>query len=231
MTEQTSDSPFWRWEDFFLFLGAILPCWAVSAIVVRVSGIRQTPAQTLVFQSAFFALLLAVLYVVIAIRYRQPFWRSLGWVNPGRGMWFCIVGAPALAFAAAALGVVLRAPPIPNLIEEMISGRASLIIVMLFVVVIGPVYEELLFRGFLYPLLAKSFGAAAGIVLSALPFALLHGPQNQWSWQHMTLVGLAGLTFGFARYKTGSTAAAAILHCGYNLTQFAGYLLQRYFSS
>ena len=63
---------------------------------------------------------------------------------------------------------------------------------MLFAVVLGPIYEELFFRGFLFPLLAKTFGAAAGIILSALPFALLHGAQNQWAWQQITLVGSPG---------------------------------------
>jgi membrane protease YdiL (CAAX protease family) len=43
----------------------------------------------------------------------------------------------------------------------------------------------------------------------------------------MTLVGLAGAAFGFVRYKTGSTAAATILHSCFNLTQFLAYLALR----
>lgn len=227
MTEPPSESPFWTYEDLLLFLGAILPCWVLGLVIVRIAGVRGTPAQTLTFQSVFFALLLLVLYVLISVRYGRPFWRSLGWTAQTRGLWWCIAAAPALAIGTAALGAVMRAPDVPNIIEGLITGRASLIIVMVFVVAIGPVYEELLFRGFLYPLVARSFGPALGIVLSAIPFAVLHGPQNQWSWQHMTLVGMAGAVFGYARYKTGSTAAATVLHCGYNLTQFAGYLAQR----
>jgi len=42
----------------------------------------------------------------------------------------------------------------------------------------------------------------------------------------LMLVGLAGVAFGYARYKTDSTAAAALLHGGYNLTFFVGYLIQ-----
>jgi membrane protease YdiL (CAAX protease family) len=34
------------------------------------------------------------------------------------------------------------------------------------------------------------------------------------------------VAFGYARYKTGSTAAAALLHGGYNLTFIVGYLIQ-----
>ena len=98
---------------------------------------------------------------------------------------------------------------------------------MLFGVVLGPIYEELFFRGFLLPLLAKTFGAAGGIVLSAIPFALLHGPQNRWAWQQVTMVGVAGLAFGFVRHRTGSTAASTILHSCFNLTQFVAFLALR----
>jgi membrane protease YdiL (CAAX protease family) len=97
------------------------------------------------------------------------------------------------------------------------------------VTLIGPVWEELLFRGFLFPLLTKSVGPWLGIVLSAIPFALLHGAQNQWSWQYVLLIFLAGFVFGYTRHKTGSTAAAALVHAGYNFLYFAGFVLQRGF--
>jgi hypothetical protein len=152
----------------------------------------------------------------------------MAWVAPVRGGWWCIVAAPVLAVVTSVLGVLLHEPDVVNPVSDLISNRASLIVVGLFVTLIGPVYEELFFRGFLYPLLAKSFGAAAGIVLSTLPFALLHGMQYRWAWQPIVLVGVAGLVFGFARHKTCSTAAAAILHCGYNTTWFVGFLVQRW---
>jgi membrane protease YdiL (CAAX protease family) len=75
-------------------------------------------------------------------------------------------------------------------------------------------------------LLAKSLGAAGGILLTALPFALLHGAQNQWAWQQITLIGFAGVAFGYTRYKTGSTAASTLLHCGFNLMGAVAYAVQ-----
>jgi len=124
------------------------------------------------------------------------------------------------------LGVVLRTPPIPTPVDSLISGRGSLLLVIIFAVVLGPVFEELLFRGFLQPLLERALGGWLAILLAATGFALLHGKEYQWVWQQLLVVGLAGVAFGFARYKTGSTAAAALLHGGYNLTFFVGYLIQ-----
>jgi CAAX protease family protein len=226
MTE-VRGSPFWSYEDLALFLAAILPTSFLGVLLVRWSGVKSTSAQTLIFQTSIYLLLLAVLYLVIAVRYHQPFWRSLSLAPPVRGAWMCVAAAPPLAIGTSLLGALLHAPDVPNQIEDLISSRASLIIVMLFVMLFGPVWEELLFRGFLFPLLARTFGPWPGIILTAVPFALLHGGQNQWAWQQMLAVGLAGVAFGYARYRTGSTAAAAILHCGYNTTLFVAFLVQR----
>jgi membrane protease YdiL (CAAX protease family) len=125
------------------------------------------------------------------------------------------------------LGYFLKTPavsPIPNLITD----RASLIAVLVFVVLIGPVFEELVFRGFVFPLLARSLGSGMGIVITAIPFALLHVVTYGLVWQTIVIVGLAGIVFGIARERSGSTAASAMLHVGYNGTLFGVYLIQRY---
>jgi membrane protease YdiL (CAAX protease family) len=226
MTER-DDLPFWSYEDLALLVAAVLPSWLASLWLVEVCRVTSKGGQTLIFQSAFFVLLLTVLYLLVAWRYQRPFWRSMGWAWPVRGAWWCIAGGPVLALSVGVLGVVIHAPEVPDPVKELITGRFSLAIVMLFAAVLGPIYEELFFRGFLFPLLAKSFGALAGILLSALPFALLHGSQYQWAWQQITLVGIAGATFGFVRHRTGSTAASTILHGCFNLTQFVAFLALR----
>jgi hypothetical protein len=96
---------------------------------------------------------------------------------------------------------------------------------MLFGVLLAPIFEETLFRGFLLPLLARSVGPQLGIFFTADPFALLHGAQNRWAWQPVVLIGLAGVVFGYVRYKTGSTTAAFLMHSAYNAMGFVGYTL------
>jgi membrane protease YdiL (CAAX protease family) len=226
---ERNNSAFWSYEDLALLLSAILPCYVGAATLLRFSGATTRGGQTLVFQSSLYALLLTALYLLVSWRYHKPFWQSLGWTRRAPGAWWCVVGGPLLAISGAVLAAALRAPDPPDPVKELITGRAALIIVVLFGVVLGPIFEELFFRGFLFPLLAKTFGAAAGIILSALPFALLHGPQYQWAWQQLAVVGLSGVAFGFVRYRTGSTAASTILHSCYNLTQFVAFLaLRRY---
>jgi hypothetical protein len=194
--------------------------------IVRVIPLPKGAVGAMVYQSLIYALMLGVLYIVVAWRYARPFWASLGWTT-FRLPFLCAGAGPLLAVSTATLGYYLNAPPIPSPIEDLISDRRSLFIMMLFLTVFGPVFEELVFRGFLFPLLARSVGPWPGILLAATPFALVHGSQYHWSWQHLTVVGLAGAVFGFARYKTGSTAAATLVHTGYNATLFVGFLVQK----
>lgn len=224
---------FWGFEDLALFLGAIVPAFVLGAILVRVGRalIPRTFAsdavRTLVFQSAVYLALAFALYLLTAVRYGRPMWRSLGWTLRFRGAWWCAILAPALAVAISAAGELLHAPNIPTPVETLVTSRASLAAVLVFAALFGPLFEELVFRGFLYPLLAAHIGPWAGITLAAAVFALLHGPEYQWYWQHVLLVGAAGVAFGYARYRTGSTAAAALMHIGYNATLVIAFLIAR----
>ncbi len=125
------------------------------------------------------------------------------------------------------LGSALRTPEIDLPFEEMLGSRGTIIFLGILVVVLGPVAEELAFRGFLMPLLSRSFGVAAGIVTTGILFGCLHGHEYQWSWRHMLLISAAGCIFGWAKYKTKSTAASAFMHSTFNLTQFAAFLAQQ----
>ena len=211
-----------------------MPAFLLSALLMRVAQslapalFSSDAVRTLLFQSLVYLLLVGALYLLISVRYGRPFWRSLGWTFVDPGAFICLVAGPPLSIALSVLGVVLRAPVTVSKVEEMITDRASLVIVVLFGSVLGPIFEELLFRGFLFPLLARSLGAWPGIVLTAIPFALLHGPQDQWAWQPVVLIGMAGVVFGYARYKTGSTAASAVVHAGYNATLFVVFIFQRW---
>jgi membrane protease YdiL (CAAX protease family) len=230
---RTRDEPFWGYEELALFIGAVLPSVLLAELLIRAgralapAALSSEAAKTFAFQSLIYALLLGALYLLISWRYGLPFWRSLRWTFEYHGAWLCFIAGPAMAIALSALGAALRTPP-ASPIQDLVTDRRSLVIVMLFVTLLGPAFEELVFRGFLFPLLARSLGPWPGMVLAAVPFALLHGPQNRWEWQQVVLVGMAGLVFGYVRYKTGSTAAATTVHVGYNVTFFMGFLVQRW---
>jgi CAAX protease family protein len=121
---------------------------------------------------------------------------------------------------------MLRTPEISLPFQQMLDNRPTVLLFSIFVVILGPLCEELAFRGFLLPLFVRSLGAAAGIIVTGLLFGCLHAPEYSWSWRHVLLVSLAGCVFGWVRHQTGSTAAATYMHSTYNLTQFAAFVAQ-----
>jgi len=98
---------------------------------------------------------------------------------------------------------------------------------MIFGVVIAPFVEELFFRGFLLPLIARSIGAWPAIITTAILFALPHGAQLEWAWQQLLLIAIAGAAFGYARVRTGATSASFLMHASFNATQFLSFLILR----
>jgi len=233
MTPGPAPERVWTLEDLGLLLGSILPCLVLGSFLERLGrmaapGVFSSEAlQALTYQTWLYVLLLGVLYLLAVKRHRRPLWSSLGWIGTFRGAWWCVFLAPVLAVSISAAGALLHAPLIPTPAEQLLAGNASLFAVGVFSTIIGPAFEELLFRGFLQTLLTQFMHTSLAVALTALPFALLHGAQYEWSWQHLLLIFVAGCIFGFTRQRTGSTAASALLHMGYNLTLFVAFMAQR----
>ena len=124
------------------------------------------------------------------------------------------------------MGVALHAPKIDNPIMKLMSDPASMLVVVVFASTIGPAAEEAVFRGFLQPVAIRTFGAAVGVAGTSLVFAALHGFEYHWCWQYLAIVFTASLVFGWTRLHWNSTGASTLLHAGYNLMFFMGYLFQ-----
>jgi membrane protease YdiL (CAAX protease family) len=95
-------------------------------------------------------------------------------------------------------------------------------------VTLGPVLEEILFRGYLFALLLWGIGKARNtrwnvlvIPLGALVFAVVHLSQPGASWLQMACITSTGGVYGAIRYTSGSSAPAAVAHAAYNLTLYA----------
>jgi len=211
-----------------MFLAFALPFLIIADVIVQaLPGTRAygKAFQGLLAQLLAYALVFGALYFMLHTRYNRPFWQSLGWRFPFRGMTITLFGGPVLAVLLGILAGLLRTPELETF-RQMLANRPTLLLFALFGVIVGPLCEELAFRGFLMPLLMRSFGPIVGIVATSLPFGILHGPQYSWSWQVILIITLAGTAFGWVRYKTGSTAASTLMHSAYNLTQFAAFLAQ-----
>ena len=225
------EGAFWGYFDLAMFFSAALPALAAAALMMRAlfsgfsfRGQAKAP-ELLAAQLLGYGFLFAFLYLLLRLKYERPFWNSLGWVRFQEKFGERIATGIGAALAVAIIGGLLRTPDLDTPMKRLLSDRLSILLIGLAAATFGPVCEELAFRGFLQPLLVRSLGPAPGIVLTAMPFALLHGPEYAWSWRHVVLIALAGASFGWMRHRTGSTAAAAVMHAAYNSTFFAAMLI------
>jgi membrane protease YdiL (CAAX protease family) len=102
--------------------------------------------------------------------------------------------------------------------EQFFAHPLDAYLITIFAVTVGPLMEELFFRGFLYPVLARRLGAFWGVILTALPFGLIHSVQYGNAWAAVLVVVLVGVVLTLVRAATKSVAASFLVHVGYNAT-------------
>jgi membrane protease YdiL (CAAX protease family) len=214
--------PFWNYLDVVLFLGMALPSLMMGGLAARaIFGflyLHYVPrvAELLSAQLIVYLVLFGFLWLLFRARYDRPFWRSLAWTRSRIPFLWIIISGFLTASLVVVASNLIQTPTTPNPMSEMLEGRTSIILMAIFGVTVGPLFEELGFRGFLQPLLVRTFGAAAGILLTAIPFGILHWQEYGNSWRHVVVITLAGAAFGVMRHVAGSTRAAVIMHASYN---------------
>lgn len=95
-------------------------------------------------------------------------------------------------------------------------GTGTLPLLVLALVAATPLVEEALFRGLLLPGLAASrLGPAGAIALTSASWALMH---LQYEPFYLMQALAIGVTFGWLRWRSGSTLLTVLLHGIVNLT-------------
>lgn len=117
----------------------------------------------------------------------------------------------------------LPEPELLSLYRQQVNGL-TWIFAFIFMVVLQPLAEELVFRGLMLPSLRNALGAWSGYIVSAILYALFHmlafSPAiNDFNgfWYSQLVPFIAGLIFGAVRLYTGSTRAAILAHVGFGL--------------
>jgi membrane protease YdiL (CAAX protease family) len=187
----------------------------------------------------WFATIFLFLYVTLAVLRDSPFWSSLGWRRLGAkasagksNPWiFFFSGCGLALFVGLATSRVKTNGHMP--IQDLFKTRSGAYLLMAMAVLVAPLVEETVFRGYLYPLFASKlsrlaerfgldaapavrFGMSAAILITGFLFGLMHGAQLAWTWGVVSMLILVGIIFTFARAHTGTVLASFLLHLGYN---------------
>ncbi len=220
------EKPFWGFSELLLAVAIFL---AALGSVVSLAGkyLHASPDSglwTVAEEAAAYAVLFLALKIMFA-RYGKGVLESLSWTTPGpfSAQSLALVGL-ALSLVVVILQYVLRTPDIDTPFEKLLDDPASRVAVAIFGITFGPMVEELLFRGFLQPLLVGVIGVLPGILLTSVLFGLPHLAQNANIWQSGLLISFVGFVLGVVRHVSGSTKASTIVHIAYNSLPFMALL-------
>jgi len=230
----------WGWLDL-LFLGLF---WLVvqfaAGIAVGVVAVWQgmelqqlpqlarNPKVVVALTATMFVLLMVFVSVLLRVRYESPFWRAVGWrgwsagkLSPAVGVLLSLLGGVGLALVVVPVNAVFKTKTkLP--IEELFQDRSSALLLMGLAILVAPLVEETLFRGYVYPVIARSWGVTAGVLVTGAVFGLMHAQQLRGGTAQIVLLMWVGIVLTWVRAKTGTVLASYLVHLSYNSFLFLG---------
>ena len=110
------------------------------------------------------------------------------------------------------------------LLEIVLNNRNHFSFLLLFITttVLAPLFEEIIFRGVLLPILSRDFGILLGIIISSFIFALAH-----LSISEIPPLFVLGLGLGFTRLISGRLISSVFMHSLWNGLTFLNLFLLR----
>jgi membrane protease YdiL (CAAX protease family) len=173
-----------------------------SSLLLSMATLTSTPV------------VLGIIALLIYVR-GCPFREYLAWRMPtGRQTLLAVGGLAILLITTDSLTYLLGRPIVPEVMIK-IYETGWVVPLMIAMMVVGPLGEEMIFRGFFYHGIASSrWGPVPAIVLSSVAWALLH---VQYDLYVIGVIVVMGFYLGFVRKRADSLPLNIILHCLANL--------------
>jgi uncharacterized protein len=234
----------WGWPDLLLLVAVGL-IWTVVASVILVIGfaamgvnpalLKKSPSQMsffLVLNSSMVSLgLFAYLIAQMRVGFRAPFWKTIGWRPleidgmPRGAAYFGLIFGGFLFSVLIQLTSAISHTKTKLPIEAFFQDRRSALLLIVMAVTIAPLVEETIFRGYIYPVLARSFGVGTSVIITGTLFGLLHAQQLWGGWTQIGLMIVVGIVFTYARAVTRTVVASYLLHVSYNTFPLLAFLV------
>lgn len=214
---------------FFIFAGM-----AIASSRIEQPAVDSLAPEVLVVNIGFQFLLAGIVAVSVLFRVGVIEWLGLRWprwylvflIGPGAviGMWMLFGGLQAAGYMKwlKSMGV----DQIQESVELLQKSNDPLTLSLMAAaaVLVAPICEEIVFRGYLYPILKRFSGVWVAGLCSALLFSCAHG----------NLVALLPLLiFGIVQVviyeKTGSLWAPIAVHFCFNSASVLAQLAVRYY--
>ncbi|MDG1480905.1 MAG: type II CAAX endopeptidase family protein [Myxococcota bacterium] len=226
---RSAAGPTWTPSESFMALLMMIWCSSLGALIfMRAAGDSWLPDSSVSVLPAILGTGVGGLLTVAFIRLRAS-WAALGFVGCER-TWIlraaaCVPGFLGVSLAwgllLEVLGVAAQQEIVALFMARWPSTEALLMVG--YAVMVAPLVEELLFRGFLLPPLVARLGSRGGVALTAFLFGMMHISDPQAVPPLIVL----GSVLGWLRLRSGSLWPALVLHVGNNAMAFVLLLLSQ----
>jgi membrane protease YdiL (CAAX protease family) len=159
---------------------------------------------------------LALIYAVVTHLRKRPF-RATIKLTGRPYVWRAAFGAVLLGGLLDVVTLVLHKPVVPDVLQPLFTGIAGVTAMIIFAVIMTPLVEELLFRGVLFPVAARSFGSMGGVLFVSALFGFAHVATYGLDAYLIMQTLLAGLYLSWLRARTGSLVPCVAAHAALNL--------------
>ena len=221
----------------FVVLGEVVsPLFSISLVELLFKNISNDLSQSLkiFFGYLFMAIppLLIVIYQIKSVNDEFSFKKDYFQFNYlplkdaiTQGIKGCLTIIPFVLLSSLIMNNLIENQNGSNpLLEIVLNNKNYLSFILLFVTttLLAPLFEEIIFRGVLLPILSRDFGIILGILVSAFIFALAH-----LSLGEMPPLFVLGIGLGITRIASGSLLSSVIMHSLWNGLTFLNLFLLR----
>ncbi len=208
------------------------------------TALAGDPRLMIPAQAIQYAVLLGLTTIIFSALWQEPFWKGIRWNAPAAARrWIALAGLGlVIGLGSSLAGNYLPMPKEAPILNDLMHSTTGAWLMFIFGTTGAPLLEELAFRGFLLPSLinlvrrlerngrispasALLVGFPLSILLTSLPFALLHSLQVSYAWAPVLLIGVVSVALCIVRLWTNSLAASTLVHAIYNFSLFAGMLV------
>jgi uncharacterized protein len=212
------DPPWTGWDVAALMglaLVAIFACVLGTALLLH----SRSPIVLVIGQAVGYVCLILTMYLMAESRSSGHALQVLRWNWPHHWQTYVLAGV-GLHLLLAPFEFLLPMPKhLP--VDEFFKTARDAYILAAFGILFAPLLEELVFRGFLYPVLARRLGMRPSILLTTIFFAGIHTPQLSYHWAPVLIIFMVGLVLTTIRALKKSVACTVLMHMAYNSTIFA----------
>jgi uncharacterized protein len=229
---------------FILLLTQLVPFGLAHATAAAAKS-SISPKLLIASEAVSYILTLVISWFVFPLLWKRTFADGIG-ANldaARRNALRLIPIGLVLSFAVQAISTLISMPKeIP--MDDFFRTPSDVWLVTIFGICLAPLFEEILFRGFLLPAFAIAYDwlslprtpAAHDLwrstnkislpalvfssVLTSILFAALHGQQTAFTWPVLLLLFCVSLILSAVRIRLRSVLASTLIHASYNFTIF-----------